>query len=104
MKNSRHGENTEYNQVVLNIGYQNNGNDQADNNYAGGDQAYGNNTQYQYVGEQYQNGLGNSQWTYQQQFLTGQRQAMIPPNYQFCILSSYMIVSYVAGTFLLTPV
>ena len=96
VKNSIHGQNTGYNQVALNIGYQNNGNGHADNNYVGGNQTYGNNTQYQYVDEQYQNGLSNSQWTYQQQFITGQHQAMIPPNYQFCILRNYIIVSYVA--------
>ena len=104
VKNSEHGQNAGYNQVALNTGYKDNGNDQADSNYIEEKQTYGNNTQYQYAGEQYQNGFGNIQWTYHQQFKTGEHQAMMPPNYQFCILRNYVIVSYIAGTFLLTPV
>ena len=59
VKNSRYGQNAGYNQVALNTGYQDNGNNQADNNYIEEKQTYGNNTQYQYAGEQYQNGFGN---------------------------------------------
>ena len=104
VKNSRHGQNAGYNQVDLNTGYQNHRNDQADNNYIEEKQTYGNNTQYQYAGEKYEKGFGSSQWTYQNQFKTGEHQAMMPPNYQFCILRNYVIVCYIAGTFLLTPV
>ena len=70
VKNSRHGQNAEYNQVGLNTGYQDNGNDHADNNYIEEKQTYGNNTRYHYAGEQYQKGFGNSQWMYKQQFKT----------------------------------
>ena len=61
-------------------------------------------TQHQYVGGQYQSGLGNSQSTYQLQFVTEQYQALIPPNYTFFIPRNYVIVLYVAEIFLLTPV
>ena len=60
VKNSRHGQNAKYNQLGLNTGYQDNGNDHADNNYIEEKQTYWNNTQYHYAGEQYQNGFGNS--------------------------------------------